>query len=77
MTLGEKSIRFDFEKSGYRTAIPRHLEPHRRRPNDAQGVSIYVYGYTDDIGTQLQLKLSGRRAQAVRNSLVRAGIIRA
>src|SRR5437660_1123240 len=40
-----------------------------------QGYSIYVYGYTDDIGTQeYNLKLSGRRAQAVRDVLVQTGI---
>ena len=40
-----------------------------------KGYSIYVYGYTDDVGTQdYNLKLSSRRAQAVRDSLVQAGI---
>ena len=37
--------------------------------------SIYVYGYTDDVGTKdYNLKLSSRRAQAVRKSLIQAGI---
>jgi outer membrane protein OmpA-like peptidoglycan-associated protein len=40
-----------------------------------KGFSIYVYGYTDDVGSQeYNLKLSSRRAQAVRDSLVQAGI---
>lgn len=75
MTLGEKSIRFDFDKA--------EIKPqYRDTLNRIAGVlmtlkqySISVYGYTDDVGTQdYNLKLSGRRAQAVRDSLVQAGI---
>jgi len=37
--------------------------------------SIYVYGYTDDVGTaDYNLKLSARRADAVRAALIQAGI---
>jgi len=75
MTLGEKSIRFDFDKA--------EIKPqYRDTLNRIAGVlmtlkqySIYVYGYTDDVGSQdYNLKLSGRRAQAVRDSLIQAGI---
>jgi outer membrane protein OmpA-like peptidoglycan-associated protein len=75
MTLGEKSIRFDFDKA--------EIKPqYRDTLNRIAGVlmtlkqySIYVYGYTDDVGTkEYNLKLSSRRAQAVRSSLVQAGI---
>jgi len=40
-----------------------------------KGYTIAVYGYTDDIGTQTyNLQLSQRRAEAVRDFLVQAGI---
>jgi len=77
MTLGEKSIRFDFDKA--------EIKPqYRDTLNRIAGVlmtlkqySIYVYGYTDDVGTkEYNLKLSARRAQAVRDSLIQAGIKR-
>jgi outer membrane protein OmpA-like peptidoglycan-associated protein len=75
MTLGEKSIRFDFDKA--------EIKPQYRDVlNRVAGVlmtlkqySIYVYGYTDDVGTaDYNLKLSTRRAEAVRNALIQAGI---
>ena len=75
MTLGEKSIRFDFDKA--------EIKPQYRDVlNRIAGVlmtlnqySIYVYGYTDDVGTQdYNLKLSARRAEAVRSALIQAGI---
>ena len=75
MTLGEKSIRFDFDKADIEPQYRDILNRIAGVLMTLQGYSIYVYGYTDDIGTQdYNLKLSGRRAQAVRDSLVQAGI---
>ena len=75
MTLGEKSIRFDFNKADIDSQYRDILNRIAGVLMTLQGYSIYVYGYTDDIGTQdYNLKLSGRRAQAVRDSLVQAGI---
>jgi outer membrane protein OmpA-like peptidoglycan-associated protein len=75
MTLGEKSIRFDFDKSNIEPPYRDILNRIAGVLMTLQGYSIYVYGYTDDIGTQeYNLKLSGRRAQAVRDSLVQTGI---
>ena len=75
MTLGEKSIRFDFDKADI---APQYRDILNRIAGvlmTLQGYSIYVYGYTDDIGTQdYNLKLSGRRAAAVRDVLVQTGI---
>ena len=75
MTLGSKSIRFDFDKSDVR---PENREVLSRIAGvliALKGYSIYVYGYTDDIGTQeYNLKLSQRRAEAVRDYLVQAGL---
>ncbi len=75
MTLGEKSIRFDFDKANIEPQYRDILNRIAGVLMTLKGYSIYVYGYTDDVGTQdYNLKLSSRRAQAVRDSLVQAGI---
>jgi len=75
MTLGEKSIRFDFDKADIQPQYRDILNRIAGVLMTLKGYSIYVYGYTDDIGTQeYNLKLSGRRAQAVRDVLVQTGI---
>lgn len=75
MTLGENSIRFDFDQSDI---TPQYRDILNRIAGilmTLKGYSIYVYGYTDDIGTQAyNLQLSERRAQAVRDVLVQAGV---
>ena len=75
MTLDSKSIRFDFNKAEIK---PQYREILNRIAGILlafQGFTISVYGYTDDIGTQAyNLKLSERRAEAVRDFLVKAGI---
>jgi outer membrane protein OmpA-like peptidoglycan-associated protein len=75
MTLGEKSIRFDFDKANIEPQYRDILNRIAGVLMTLKGYSIYVYGYTDDVGSQdYNLKLSSRRAQAVRDSLVQAGI---
>lgn len=75
MTLGEKSIRFDFDKANIEPQYRDILNRIAGILMTLKGYSIYVYGYTDDVGSQeYNLKLSSRRAQAVRDSLVQAGI---
>jgi len=75
MTLGEKSIRFDFDKANIEPQYRDILNRIAGVLMTLNGYSIYVYGYTDDVGTQdYNMKLSARRAQAVRDSLVQAGI---
>ena len=75
MTLGEKSIRFDFDKADVKPQYRDTLNRIAGVLMTLKQYSIYVYGYTDDVGTkEYNLKLSGRRAQAVRNSLIQAGI---
>ena len=75
MTLGEKSIRFDFDKADIEPQYRDILNRIAGVLMTLKGYSIYVYGYTDDVGTQeYNLKLSGRRAQAVRDVLVQTGI---
>jgi outer membrane protein OmpA-like peptidoglycan-associated protein len=75
MTLGEKSIRFDFDKSNVEPQYRDILNRIAGVLMTLQGYSIYVYGYTDDIGSQeYNAGLSERRAKAVRDFLVQAGI---
>jgi outer membrane protein OmpA-like peptidoglycan-associated protein len=75
MTLGEKSIRFDFDKAEIKPQYRDILNRIAGILMTLKQYSIYVYGYTDDVGTQdYNLKLSARRAQAVRSSLINAGI---
>jgi outer membrane protein OmpA-like peptidoglycan-associated protein len=75
MTLGSKDIRFDFDKANIKPQYRDILNRIAGVLMTLRGFSIYVYGYTDDIGTQAyNLKLSERRAEAVRNFLVEAGI---
>ena len=75
MTLGEKSIRFDFDKAEIKPQYHDVLNRIAGVLMTLKQYSIYVYGYTDDVGTKdYNLKLSGRRADAVRDSLIQAGI---
>jgi outer membrane protein OmpA-like peptidoglycan-associated protein len=75
MTLGEKSIRFDADKSDIAPQYRGILKRIGSVLMPLKGYSIYVYGYTDDSGTKdYNLKLSVRRARAVRDSLVQGGI---
>jgi outer membrane protein OmpA-like peptidoglycan-associated protein len=75
MTLGEKSIRFNFDKADIEPQYRDILNRIAGVLMTLQGYSIYVYGYTDDIGTQeYNLNLSVRRARAVRDVLVETGI---
>jgi len=75
MTLGEKSVRFDTGKAEIKPQYRDILNRIAGVLMTAKQYSIYVYGYTDDVGTSdYNLKLSARRAEAVRNVLVQAGI---
>ncbi len=75
MTLGEKSIRFDFDKSNIEPQYRDILNRIAGVLMTLKGYSIYVYGYTDDVGSQeYNVSLSERRAKAVRDFLVQAGI---
>lgn len=75
MTLGGKSIRFGFDKASLRPEDKEVLSRIAGILSTLKGYQIYVYGYTDDIGTQAyNLKLSERRAEAVRNYLVENGL---
>ncbi len=75
MTLGSNSIRFDFDKADLRPGNREILSRIAGILTMLKGYHISVFGYTDDIGTQeYNLRLSERRAEAVRNYLVKAGL---
>lgn len=75
MTLGSESVRFDFDKSDIKAQYRETLSRIAGILSTVKGYSIYVYGYTDDVGTQeYNLGLSERRAGAVRDYLVANGI---
>jgi outer membrane protein OmpA-like peptidoglycan-associated protein len=75
MTLDSKSVRFDFDKADVKPEYRDMLNRIAGILMTLKGYSIAVYGYTDDVGTQTyNLQLSQRRAEAVRDYLVQAGI---
>lgn len=75
MTLDSKSIRFDFDKSDIKPEYRDALNRIAGILMTLKGYTINVYGYTDDVGSQAyNLQLSQRRAEAVRDFLVHAGI---
>jgi len=75
MTLGSESVQFDFDKSDIKPQYRETLSRIAGVLSTVRGYSIYVYGYTDDVGSQeYNLGLSERRADAVRNYLLSSGI---
>jgi outer membrane protein OmpA-like peptidoglycan-associated protein len=75
MTLDSKSVRFEFDKSDIKPEYRDTLNRVAGILMTLKGYTIDVYGYTDDVGTQTyNLQLSQRRAEAVRDFLVQAGI---
>jgi outer membrane protein OmpA-like peptidoglycan-associated protein len=75
MTLGSKSIRFAFDKSTLRPEDKEVLSRIAGILSLLKGYQIYVYGYTDDIGTkEYNLRLSDWRAKAVYDYLIKNGL---
>jgi outer membrane protein OmpA-like peptidoglycan-associated protein len=75
MTLGSKSIRFAFDKSTLRPEDKEVLSRIAGILSTLKGYQIYVYGYTDDIGTkEYNQKLSERRAKSVYDYLAQNGL---
>jgi len=75
VTLDSNAIRFDFDKSTLRPGNRELLSRMAGVLMTLQGYHVYIYGYTDDVGTaQYNQKLSERRAEAVRDYLVQSGV---
>src|SRR2546422_96825 len=75
MNLGENAIQFDFDRATLRAENRELLSRIAGVLLTAKRYSIYVYGHTDDIGSdEYNRDLSTRRARTVRDYLVEAGL---
>ena len=75
MNLGADAIQFDFDRDTLRPDNRELLSRIAGILLTAKGYSIYVYGHTDDVGSdEYNRDLSERRARTVRNYLVEAGL---
>lgn len=70
-----RSVHFDFNKSNIRPDAVPVLNEAVNVLKDEGTVAVIVAGHTDSIGTDAyNMKLSGRRANAVRDYLIKHGI---
>ena len=70
-----RGIHFDFDKSAIRPGDAAVLDEDVARLKANPNMTVNVNGYCDAIGSEeYNLRLSDRRADAVVNYLVRAGI---
>lgn len=75
MNLGSDTINFDFDKADLRPANKELLSRIAGVLLTSSGYRVQIFGHTDDIGTQeYNQELSLRRAEAVRNYMVEAGL---
>jgi outer membrane protein OmpA-like peptidoglycan-associated protein len=66
---------FDFNKAVLKPSAAEVLAPAVKAMNDNPGLRVMVEGHTDSIGSEAyNMKLSVRRAEAVRAYLVKQGI---
>jgi outer membrane protein OmpA-like peptidoglycan-associated protein len=75
MNLGSDHLKFDFDKAEIRPQDRELLSRIAGILLTSKDYTVSVNGYTDDVGTEeYNQKLSERRAQAVRDYLVKAGL---
>src|SRR5262245_52192077 len=75
MNLGEDHLKFEFDKADLRPEDRELLARIAGIIMTSHDYTISVNGHTDDVGTDAyNQKLSERRAQAVRDYLVKAGL---
>ncbi len=75
LNLSEDYLKFEFDKSNLRPANRELLSRIAGILLTSKDYSIAVYGHTDDVGTdEYNQKLSERRAGAVRDYLLEAGL---
>ena len=75
MSLGSDLMQFEFDKATLRPENRELLSKIVGILLSSKDYGIYVYGHTDDIGSEeYNLELSKRRAQAVRDYLAENGI---
>jgi outer membrane protein OmpA-like peptidoglycan-associated protein len=75
MNLGSDAIQFDFDQAALKPENRELLSRIAGILMTAEGYRIQVGGHTDDVGTEeYNQRLSERRAQAVHDYLIEAGI---
>jgi outer membrane protein OmpA-like peptidoglycan-associated protein len=75
MNLGSDYLKFEFDRAELRPEDRELLSRIAGILMTSRDYSISVNGHTDDVGTaEYNLKLSERRAEAVRDYLVKAGL---
>ena len=75
MSLGSDSMQFDFDKATLRQENRELLSKIVGVLLTSRNYGIYVYGHTDNIGSEeYNLELSERRAQTVRKYLAENGV---
>ena len=75
MVLPDSMFKFDFDSSDLKARNRELLSRISGILLVSKGYGLSVFGYTDDVGTkEYNQKLSERRAEAVRNYLIQAGI---
>lgn len=75
MVLPGSSFKFDFDKAELKSQNRETLSRIAGILLASKGYGLGVYGYTDDVGSeQYNVQLSERRAKAVRDYLVQAGL---
>lgn len=75
MNLGHEFIQFDFDRAVLRPEDRELLSRIAGVLLTSERYRVQIYGHTDDVGSQqYNLDLSRRRAEAVRDYLVEAGI---
>jgi outer membrane protein OmpA-like peptidoglycan-associated protein len=75
LNLGSDYLKFEFDRAELRPEDRELLSRVAGILITAQGYSISVNGHTDDVGTEeYNQKLSERRAEAVRDYLLKAGL---
>ena len=75
MNLGSEHLKFEFDKAELRAEDRELLSRVAGILLSSQDYTVSVNGHTDDVGSDVyNQKLSERRAQAVRDYLVKAGL---
>lgn len=75
LTLNENSVNFDLNKSTLTAKAKQNLDKLVSVFNEYPDTDIQIFGYTDSTGSvDYNLKLSGERAESVKNYLVGKGL---
>lgn len=76
LVLNENAVRFDTNKSTLTATAKANLDKLVPVFKEYADTNIMIYGYTDSTGSaEYNLKLSGERAESVRNYLINRGLV--